>query len=194
MWFSIYTVIFNHVYFLFSIRSLLTLRFGRRVLNDEERPTFVKHLYNVGPTSKTLVQRCTNIIQMFCVHWGACYPVCLSARPSVRPSPRPPNLTCCHNNASTQIILSSVVWWISPAFTEICFLLLLPRVVLKVGACLRHLPGRGFLVLWSDLFFIFFVRPTQSAGRAHFNSKCILSTYKATFRNRHRLDKSTILG
>ena len=27
------------------------------------------HLYNVGPTSKTLVRRCTNVIQMFCVCW-----------------------------------------------------------------------------------------------------------------------------
>ena len=29
-----------------------------------------KHLYNVGPTSKTLDRRCTNVIQMFCVCWG----------------------------------------------------------------------------------------------------------------------------
>ena len=29
--------------------------------------TFVYHLYNVGPTSKTLIQHCTNGIQMFCV-------------------------------------------------------------------------------------------------------------------------------
>ena len=33
--------------------------------------TFVKHLYNVGPTSKMLGRRCTNVIQMFCVCWGA---------------------------------------------------------------------------------------------------------------------------
>ena len=30
--------------------------------------TFVQHLYNVYPTSSTLVQHCTNIIQMFCVY------------------------------------------------------------------------------------------------------------------------------
>ena len=30
--------------------------------------TFVKHLYNVGPTFLTLVQHCMNIIQMFCVY------------------------------------------------------------------------------------------------------------------------------
>ena len=31
--------------------------------------TFVWHLYNVGPTSKTLSRRCMNVIQMFCVCW-----------------------------------------------------------------------------------------------------------------------------
>ena len=31
--------------------------------------TFVEHLYNVGPTSKTLGRRCTNVIQMFYVYW-----------------------------------------------------------------------------------------------------------------------------
>ena len=31
--------------------------------------TFVWHLYNVGPTSKTLGRRCINVIQMFCVSW-----------------------------------------------------------------------------------------------------------------------------
>ena len=31
--------------------------------------TFVYHLYNIGPTSSTLVQRCINAIQMFCVCW-----------------------------------------------------------------------------------------------------------------------------
>ena len=31
--------------------------------------TFVYHLYNVGPTSSTLVQHCINVIQMFCVCW-----------------------------------------------------------------------------------------------------------------------------
>ena len=34
--------------------------------------TFVWHLYNVGPTSKTLGRRCTNVIQMFCVCWEHC--------------------------------------------------------------------------------------------------------------------------
>ena len=33
-------------------------------------PANTKHLYNVGPTSSTLVQHYTNVIQMFCVHWG----------------------------------------------------------------------------------------------------------------------------
>ena len=34
-----------------------------------EQETFVWHLYKVGPTSKTLGRRCTNVIQMFCVCW-----------------------------------------------------------------------------------------------------------------------------
>ena len=34
-----------------------------------KRKTFIWHLYNVGPTSKTSGRRCTNIIQMFCVYW-----------------------------------------------------------------------------------------------------------------------------
>ena len=32
--------------------------------------TFVHHLTNVGPTSSTVDQHCTNVIQMFCVCWG----------------------------------------------------------------------------------------------------------------------------
>ena len=32
-----------------------------------KQKTFVEHLYNVGPTSKTLGRHCTNVIQMFCV-------------------------------------------------------------------------------------------------------------------------------
>ena len=37
-------------------------------LPHQEKPS--KHkMYNVGPTSKTLVRRCTNVIKMFCVCW-----------------------------------------------------------------------------------------------------------------------------
>ena len=35
--------------------------------------TFVYHLYNVGPTSSTLVRHCTNVIQMLCVCWVLSY-------------------------------------------------------------------------------------------------------------------------
>ena len=34
---------------------------------------FVYHLYNDGPTSKTLGRRCINVIQMLCVYWGKCH-------------------------------------------------------------------------------------------------------------------------
>ena len=37
--------------------------------NPSKHKTVVYHLNNVGPTSKTLGLRCTNVIQMFCVSW-----------------------------------------------------------------------------------------------------------------------------
>ena len=36
---------------------------------DSKHKTFVQHLYNVGPSSSTLVQHCTNVVQMLCVNW-----------------------------------------------------------------------------------------------------------------------------
>ena len=41
---------------------------SKHCLTSKHR-TFVWHLYNAGPTSSTLVQHCTNVIQMFCVCW-----------------------------------------------------------------------------------------------------------------------------
>ena len=32
-------------------------------------PVNTKHLYNAGPTSRTLCRRCTNVIQIICVCW-----------------------------------------------------------------------------------------------------------------------------
>ena len=37
--------------------------------HPSKHKTFVWHLYNAGPTSKTLGRRCINVIQMFCVFW-----------------------------------------------------------------------------------------------------------------------------
>ena len=37
--------------------------------DPSKHKTFVQHLYNVGPTSSTLVQHCAIVIQMFCVYW-----------------------------------------------------------------------------------------------------------------------------
>ena len=34
--------------------------------HPSKNKTFVQHLYNVGPTSSTLVQHCINVIQIFC--------------------------------------------------------------------------------------------------------------------------------
>ena len=40
--------------------------------------TFAKHLYNVGPMSKTSSRRCVNVIQLFCVGLvDMCYHVCI---------------------------------------------------------------------------------------------------------------------
>ena len=44
-----------------------------------KQKTFFELLYSVGPTSKTLGRRCTNVIQMFCVCW-ACPLIRLSSR------------------------------------------------------------------------------------------------------------------
>ena len=35
----------------------------------KQTQTFVWHLYNVGPMSKTLGRRCINVVQMFCICW-----------------------------------------------------------------------------------------------------------------------------
>ena len=39
-------------------------------LYPRKHKTFPWHLYNVGPTSSTLVPHCTNVIPLFCVCWG----------------------------------------------------------------------------------------------------------------------------
>ena len=44
-----------------------------KILNrhrPRKHKTFVLYLYNDGPTSLTLVQHCTNVIQMISVHWS----------------------------------------------------------------------------------------------------------------------------
>ena len=40
------------------------------MITPNKHETFVKQWYNVGPASSTLVQHCTNVIQMFCVCWA----------------------------------------------------------------------------------------------------------------------------
>ena len=48
------------------------------------------HLYNVGPKSKTLSRRCTNVIQMFCVCWVTTTDVDLGRHQGMRCSPHSP--------------------------------------------------------------------------------------------------------
>ena len=59
--------------------------------------TSVWHLYNVGPTSKTLGQHCTNVIQMLCVCWVNT-PIALS-------------LECCINESSPRKVRYSWGRW-----------------------------------------------------------------------------------
>ena len=40
-------------------------------LQPNKHKIFVKHFYNVRPTSSTLVKHCMNAIQIFCVFWEA---------------------------------------------------------------------------------------------------------------------------
>ena len=47
--------------------ELFTWKVG--IEEPSKNKTFLWHLYNVGPTSSTLVQHCINVIQMFCVDW-----------------------------------------------------------------------------------------------------------------------------
>ena len=42
--------------------------------DTSKHKAFVYHLCTVGPTSSTLVQHCTNVIQMFCVYWAISLP------------------------------------------------------------------------------------------------------------------------
>ena len=53
--------------------------YGRRT-GDCKHKSFVWHLYNVGPTSLTLVRHCTNVIQMFCAYWGLNVAFCCLSR------------------------------------------------------------------------------------------------------------------
>ena len=56
-----------------TIKSHLRLHAYDSLHNEEgsriTSPANTKHLYNVGPTSKTLGRRCINVIQMFCAYW-----------------------------------------------------------------------------------------------------------------------------
>ena len=55
------------------LRGCPSSRYIGQALNKHtyKHKTFVSHLYNVGPTFKTLGRRCTNVIQMFCVCWAS---------------------------------------------------------------------------------------------------------------------------
>ena len=47
--------------------TVISVMYGSEGVKGTTQQTFVYHLYNFGPMSKTLGRRCINVIQMFCV-------------------------------------------------------------------------------------------------------------------------------
>ena len=93
------------------------------------------NLYIVGPTSSTLVQHCTHVIQMFCIHWAA---ILLG---------KWPNLSCilppqAHMTAHYQSDVTSLV----AVFTiKLCVIIL---ITLFVTSSVIPLSGVSFWVTW----------------------------------------------
>ena len=86
--------------------------------------TFVYHLYNVGPTTSTLVQHCINGIQMFCVCWPC---LCHTATDW--------QITVCSNTISTPIegrVAYAPLTW---GRTTIILLIVQPRKHEAVTQC-----------------------------------------------------------
>ena len=70
-----YKDIIYHVYYQKHIRENVFLILGIYIVLSKSKgsaiPANTKHLHSICTTSSTLVQHCTNMIQMFCVHWDA---------------------------------------------------------------------------------------------------------------------------
>ena len=65
-----YSVLHNSIHIKMVWGQVQCAHEGQDVdVQPSKHKTFLNHLYNVGPTSLTLVQHCTNVIQMFCVYW-----------------------------------------------------------------------------------------------------------------------------
>ena len=54
----------------YNIETLFFMCWQKANSIPSKHETFVLHLYNVGPTSSTLVQKSINCIQMVCVYWS----------------------------------------------------------------------------------------------------------------------------
>ena len=52
-----------------NIIIIQCIHLNRIKYQPSDHKTFLLHLYNSGPTSKTLGRRCINVIEMFCVYW-----------------------------------------------------------------------------------------------------------------------------
>ena len=57
------------MFYYYNIIRIRAKRYSQFRFAQQTQNIFISHLYNVGPTSKTLGQRCINVIQMFCVCW-----------------------------------------------------------------------------------------------------------------------------
>ena len=52
-----------------KLKTYKSKKYDYMYVSPSKHKTFLKHLYNVGSTSSTLDQHCTNVIQILCVYW-----------------------------------------------------------------------------------------------------------------------------
>ena len=89
--------------FLHSIRKRLKSYTQILDIITQQHKTFLQHLYNVGPTSSTLVQHCTNAIKMFCVYWIAFFVFVILFFRSLAPVVKRYHLCYQNGNAASKV-------------------------------------------------------------------------------------------
>ena len=92
-------------------------------------------MYNVGPTSSTLVQHCTNVIQMFCVYWV----ICVTSWNRMHNSGGAPNATLYTNVLPQYIFCNMHCYWPLTCSAEHPFLVYLNIYVsplVSLGRCI----------------------------------------------------------
>ena len=80
--------------------------------------TYVQHLYNVGPTSSTLVRHCINVIQMFCVCWPLPLLLLQPCRHQITLRQKPTGLTR-QAKRGIQLMLSALVLMLRDLWRQI---------------------------------------------------------------------------